>query len=251
MNVAHTTHAAYPPKNPSPQLLISVQNQSETEQVIDLGIDLLDFKSPASGPLSPVDARLWHWAAKRIEGTDGRTRLSAALGNPNQAADCAGDVPHEFAFAKMGIEGLRTRRELTASWKDVRRQLGPATHLVAVAYADHHAACCPAPSEVFRLAEEAGLSHLLIDTFSKRGRSSIQNLGWQTLSKIMHLARGSGQFLTIAGSVRVEDAVQFQARGVVPDAFGIRGDATIGPRSGRISVDRIAAWQRAVAEVPA
>ena len=245
MNVIHTSGGAYPPISPHqprpPRLLISVQNQQEAKQLFDCDVDFVDFKSPAAGPLAPVDPQLWHWAAVANQTP---ARLSAALGEFEQAIACAAQVPAAFKFAKMGIAGLRTQSQLVRSWTQVRNRLPSSTHLVAVAYADHHAARCAAPLDAFRVARQTGLRHVLIDTHNKNGRSSIQTLGWKRMADLIRFARHHDLFLTIAGTVRADDVIEFDKRDLVPDAYGIRGDVTLGPRSGRMCPDRIGRWKR-------
>ncbi len=228
------------------ELLVSVRSLAEARQAIGSPIDILDFKEPRAGALAAVASPLWHQAAELVHPTAvGRViPLSAALGERDTAVKLAGEVPSQFSFVKAGPSGCETVRDLVLLWSAVRASLADGVELVAVAYADAAAARSLEPEEVIRVAGREGFSRILIDTFVKDGRSSIDHLGLQRLRMIRHSTRQLGLGWMLAGSIRERDLEGWWNRDTGPDGFGIRGDVCESGRTSNLSPERIASWRR-------
>ena len=253
-------------------LLISVQNLREAEDALRGGADIVDFKNPVRGALAPVDPLLWRQASSlkklrlerspriggesRVHGPrpDGlaskglsllnRPALSAALGEFEEAHRVAASVPASFTFAKAGPSGCRSPSAIKTLWQSVGDELPNSVDLVAVAYADHAQANCLAPEVILRLAHDAGLRWVLIDTFVKRGRSSIQHLGWHRLRQLAESAARHQMALALAGTIRREDRVRCHAHGLRVDCYGVRGDVCTAGRAGQLDLGRVKRWKR-------
>jgi uncharacterized protein (UPF0264 family) len=236
----------------APLLLISVRDRTEISCVLESGVDILDLKEPGDGPLAPVDRQLWQSAASEVDAwarerpRHHKPLLSAALGESEQAARIAADVPAAFAFAKVGPSGCRSPVRLQRTWDDVRRTLCGQVELVAVAYADWQQADCLPPEAVFEQAVRSGMRRCLIDTFVKDGSSTLQHLSWERLQAVVTMASEYGLWWALAGSIRREHLSQLSAHAITPDCIGLRGDVCDSDRTGKIDLERVRGWQLAV-----
>ena len=221
-----------------PMWLASLRSLDEVRVAAEFPIDIFDLKEPRSGPLAPVDAELWQAVAAEFAD---RT-LSAALGEPESALAIAGDLPSGFAFAKPGPSGLTDTVSLRRMWDKVGRLLPTETTLVAVAYADHVAAECVSPEQVFAAVTGAGVTRVLLDTFTKDGRSVREHLSIDRLRDLSDFAKRNGLWWTLAGSIRLSDIAELFAAGVTPDCIGVRGDLCEDGRTGTVSRQRLRAW---------
>ena len=227
------------------ELLISVRDQDELLEVRKSPVGIIDLKEPKRGPLAPADVQLWRYADQIWQqqvGGDSTVRLSAALGEQDQARLVVADVPESFDFAKVGPSGCNTESSLCRLWGEIRRSLNGRTELVAVAYADWRAANCLGPEAVFQLAKEQGFNRCLIDTYVKDGRSTIDHLGYQCLGELHGIACQQRLWWTLAGSIGASVVPVFEGLGWMPDCFGVRGDVCIGNRGTKISSQLVQTW---------
>lgn len=231
------------------KLLVSVRNQSESAAAIEAAVDVIDWKEPREGPLAPVDPQLWRDAADQLDLDQAPLVMSAALGEPEQAADIASAVPSRFAFAKVGPRGCDTPAKLTRCWQQVRQQLDAAVELVAVAYADSHHAQCLTAEEVFQLAGETGFSRCLIDTFGKNGKSTLDWLGMPGLAQIAQTARCQGLWWALAGSIKLQHLGRLRSNHIRPDCIGLRGDVCRQDRTSNLDAQRVKTWQHALQDL--
>lgn len=247
-----------------PELLISVRSPAEAIATLHSAVDILDFKEPSRGALAAVDPAVWHEAATLVQrysqdshsqhnsnshGTPRTSltlRLSAALGETDTAIALARQIPSCFDFAKAGPFKLTHPSSLRRVWGDVREALPGNVELVAVAYADSDAARCVCVEEVIELAKLEGFRRLLIDTYSKDGRSTIDLLGIDRLQEIRRTTRGAGLKLMLAGSLKVDRLSTWLSDQTIPDGFGIRGDVCVAGRESEICPQRIANWRAAI-----
>ncbi|MGI9472448.1 MAG: (5-formylfuran-3-yl)methyl phosphate synthase [Rubripirellula sp.] len=227
------------------ELLVSVRDPQELLDASESQVAIVDLKEPKRGPLAAADTELWSFAATlwgRDKSLSARSRLSAALGEPEEARSVAGKLPSAFEFAKVGPSGCGVESRLRKVWEDIVALLPSETELVGVAYADADAAGCLPPEEVFHLAKNAGLRRCLVDTFTKDGRSTIDHLGFQRLRDLDAHARRLGLWWALAGSIRCESVCEIQRQGWMPDCFGVRGDVCVGDRTAVVSKARIDRW---------
>lgn len=222
-----------------PGLLVSVRSLAEAKLASQSNISILDVKEPSDGPLAPAGKEVWERIA---EFNAGRIPLSAALGEFHQGIEVAAAVPKQFRFAKVGPSGSLSIENLHGRWQEIRSRLSPDIELVAVAYADHRAASCPAPDEVFGLAAKIGLKTWLVDTFEKDGKSTLDHLSGTELLSISAFAKQYGAKWVLAGSMRIEMLEGIRLAKICPDLFGVRGDVCMESRGSELSVQRIGRW---------
>ncbi|TWT64877.1 (5-formylfuran-3-yl)methyl phosphate synthase [Allorhodopirellula solitaria] len=232
------------------QLLVSVRNLDEAKTAAALGVDIIDFKEPRRGPLAPVDAAVWEAAAQALPDAS----LSAALGESDSALRLASRVPATFRFAKVGPSGLRAASDLTDLWSEL--PLPASVELVPVAYADADTAACVEVEQVLELVIAAGRTRMLIDTFSKDGRSLFDHLTHDHLVRLLRRANAAGVWVALAGSVRLDQVAEFAEQPVVAGCWGVRGDVcvpsvdrvpSVNPaerRAGQLDADRVHAWMQ-------
>jgi uncharacterized protein (UPF0264 family) len=212
---------------------------------LSAGVDIVDLKEPARGPLAPTDRDLWQSIAKSWpeRGPNAHAPLlSAALGESDEAVERAGQLPARFAFAKAGPSACRTTSQLVQLWAQLRESLDSRVELVAVAYADWRGAECPPPQAIFELAAECGMTHCLLDTWKKDGVSSLQILGESELRTLDQTASHLRLRWILAGSIRVADLRSRAVLNASPYGFGVRGDVCRGTREGALQADRIRVW---------
>lgn len=238
------------------QLLVSVRSWQELSLVRRLAVAVIDFKEPLAGPLAATSSRLWRLAAEQLATGPPpgpvSPRLSAALGECYQATATAiaGQVPATFAYAKAGPAGVRSVGQLAEQWRLIRRRLPESVALVAVAYADHVAAGCPPPEEIFAAAGDAGLTTWLLDTFVKP-TDALPALPDERLLAIQAVCRAANSRWALAGSLTRQRAAHYRRIGLAPDLFAVRGAVCDGCRSGSVVPSKVQAWLDDLASSPA
>lgn len=221
-------------------LLVSVRSVDEFRQAACYPVEVLDFKEPQRGALAAADPQLWQQAAEEAPPA---CRLSAALGEWEDALKLATQVPARFSYAKAGPAGAASTAQLVDVWAELQQRLPRDVELVAVAYADHQRAQCPPPEAILQAAVAAGLRTWLIDTFDKTaGCDSLTWLGSERLYGIQQMAEQAGVRWVLAGSIGLRAAQDVIDQGVRPDLFGVRGAICDGTRSGEIVPARIGQW---------
>jgi uncharacterized protein (UPF0264 family) len=228
----------------SSKLLVSVRSATEFNDAFAAAVDIIDLKEPLEGPLAPAPVDLWLQAAKRLKSRKKSSPLlSAALGESDVASRVACRLPPEFDFAKAGPSGCNSARQLENLWMGVRAELNNSISLVAVAYADHAAADCLPPTQVFKLAADSGIEFCLLDTFCKNGRSTIDHLGITGLRDLQKTVNQFDLWWALAGSLTDNSVTKVHEQGLQPNCFGVRGDVCVGDRTGRLATNRIEAWK--------
>ena len=238
------------------QWLVSVRDLAEATTAAGFGVDILDLKEPLDGPLAPVSPQTWKSVANWNQTQSGdrqlRPELSAALGESHQAMLIARNLPPEFAYAKVGPSDCNNQSQLTNLWSTLRALLPPSVQLVAVAYADHHAARSLPAIDILHAAARQGFDRILLDTFGKTERSSIDLMTPTRLIEFGTLARKHGLWWSLAGSVKLQQLSRLEQllgeKQSSPDCVAIRGDVCDGGRGGNVSCDRLRAWQQALAK---
>ncbi|TWT52811.1 hypothetical protein Pla22_04390 [Rubripirellula amarantea] len=235
----------------SPELLISVQSISEfdalvttTAESVSPLADIIDLKDPRRGPLAPASSVLWDHAAK-VASNRPELRISAALGEYDEARAVAATLPARFDYAKMGPSGLRSVSDLCNAWQSVRRSLPEGVELVGVAYADHTNACTLPADEIFTAAQGEGLRRVLVDTFVKDGISTLEHLGIAGSRNLIASAKRQGLWCAIAGSLAKKD---FAA--IMPlepaHCVGVRGSVCEETRTSDLCIQRCQQWRSLV-----
>ena len=227
------------------QLLVSVRNVAEMRVAADFA-DIVDFKEPAHGPLAAVDPSVWEDAVGANASRPASAQLSAALGEFEQAATIARQVPAHFSFAKVGPSGFRDPRRLSEMWRGIRQSLPSSVELVAVAYADFERAGCVSPETVASLAAEQGIQRCLIDTFTKDGRSTLDWLDLNRIQRISERMEATNTWWTLAGSLQLQHLERLREAGVQPDCLGVRGAVCADGRVGTLDAHRVRLWRETI-----
>ncbi|PAY17803.1 hypothetical protein CKO51_19080 [Rhodopirellula sp. SM50] len=241
-----------------PQWLVSVRDLAEATRAVEFDVDILDLKEPDRGALAPVAFPIWQQVARQAAawsaaGKDGPL-LSAALGESDQAVGLADQVPPQFAFAKAGPSGCSTPDQIRGMWEAVEKRIPDRAELVAVAYADHRSADCLPAEAILELAARHGFRRILLDTFEKNGRSSIDLMNAQRLLDFGRQAYRRQLWWSLAGAISLG-----QVTGISelipppefrPDCFAVRGDVCDGNRTATLSPDKMRQWMRALGECP-
>lgn len=239
-----------PGETASIELLVSVRSVAELMTVASSEyVSIVDLKEPANGPLAPASVDLWNTAAGFVE-KDPVTdlamhpaikkpqKLSAALGEFTDALACAADLPPPFSFAKMGSSDCSQPSILRDRWSQISQRLPSGPELVAVAYADFQAAGSLPPQTILESAIEHGFRRILIDTFQKDGRSSVEHLGVETLHQFAFTAAQSRTWWSLAGSIDHKQIDLIAANQLRPNCIGVRTAACIGARTSAVSLEK-------------
>ncbi|MBS0203087.1 MAG: hypothetical protein JSS49_09335 [Planctomycetes bacterium] len=232
-------------RHPSvPRLLVSVRSRLEAISAVEGGAEILDVKEPSHGSLGMAGIHEIEEIADFIANQDQFTGgtavpLSVALGELRDwsGSNCVPALPAAVTFAKLGLSGLARVRDWQRTWRQVRddfdRQRIAPLRWVAVAYVDEESAASP-PLDSIVSAARNGCAGLLVDTYSKTGKSLIDFAAGPVLKELARQCHDSGLFLAIAGSLTMDAVVQLAD--VEADIVAIRSAAC--PRANRCdSVD--------------
>lgn len=206
------------------ELLVSAASMEEFDVLAAVDeVDIIDLKNPTWGAISPVSADLWDLVAATSQKSGKHQQLSAALGEFDQAVQCVQQLPPEFRFAKMGSSECESSESLQQRWQKMNSLLNQSTELVAVAYADFASAKSIDPISILVAAEAIGLKRILIDTFNKDGRSSIDHLGVHGIEAFAGFANRKGIWWSLAGTINLSQIDQLISAKIYPDCIGVRG----------------------------
>lgn len=221
-----------------PRLLVSVRDAGEAADAMAGGADWIDLKEPHRGPLGAVSAAVAHEAATRVGNL---APLSAAAG---ELMDWPEAESRELlavagvSIIKLGLAGCR-RTAWQSRWRKAHAEIAAAgKQLVAVAYADHCSAAAPPPADVLDLAADVACPWILLDTFDKGGGPLGDHLSAAELVAWLAGARSAACGTAIAG--RLDDAAIHQLPMELIDVIAVRGAACAGPRTARVSRQRVA-----------
>lgn len=210
------------------KLLVSVRSETEAEEALAGGANLIDVKEPAHGPLGQAaDAVI----SATVEKVAGRRPVSAAMGD--WRADQPVTLPEmvqSLAFLKWGLADAQP------GWQEAVRHLtalvhsrAPACSFVLAAYADWQLARSPAPGEVVdfisSLAREYPVA-FLVDTWEKAGKNLLDWMNIEALAELREHCRRLGVQVALAGSLGVDQIRHL--RPLDPEWFAVRGAACRG-----------------------
>lgn len=211
-------------------LLISVRTVQEARIAAAAGVDVIDLKEPAAGALGACQPEIWQTCVAAVAF---RGHWSVALGEATAAIALASHVPPQFRFAKAGPAGIGQAAQLLHLWQTLAGILSQNTELVPVAYADFRQANCLSPETIMTAASQFAANTILLDTFGKMGRSSIDILGHQRLTDLIAQCQALKLNLVLAGSLAADDIPKLVELGV--KQVGVRGCVCVGGRNGEIA----------------
>ena len=216
------------------RLLVSVRSADEAVQAVNGGADILDVKEPDLGSLGMANLEAIQAIAEQVNLIHADIPLSVALGELRDWLSCDQFplLPSTVQYAKLGLSGMADQPNWRAEWCRIREMSSrsrPSLRWVAVAYADHTAACSPKLDAVFNAATDAdatpesSCAGLLIDTFAKTGKTLLDYFSVAELQEIAHRCHASGLFLAVAGSLTLP-AIR-ELRGTGADIVAVRSAA--------------------------
>jgi (5-formylfuran-3-yl)methyl phosphate synthase len=228
------------------RLLVSVRSADEVGAALAGGADIIDVKEPSRGTLGAADPHIIAAVAAQVPPA---VPLSIALGDPDGSH--VRSVVDQLAIhrktgdliLKLGFAGSTDEADVAARLSAAIAGLRGAS-LVAVAYADWERAGAPSPTAILGAASRAGISGLLMDTFSKESGNLFSWISPQELTQWAEAARSRRLVIALAGSVDSESMPRMQS--ARPDVIGVRGAACDGGRLGRVSAARVRALRVAL-----
>lgn len=232
----------------TPELLVSVRSAEELTATLEGGADWIDLKEPSEGPLAAVSRKVAEEAVAQLAG---RRPLSAALGELRDWDDSPAREllkVEGIHLVKLGLAGCAASDGWRKQWLAVSQSAAErGKQLVTVVYADWKQVGAPQPLEMLELARDAGSKFLLIDTYSKEGRSTFDYLANAELEEYFHTARSFGMKTVLAGSIRRESVGKIPANSV--DIVAVRGAVCRGDRASVIDAPQVAEFRSALSSV--
>lgn len=211
-----------------PRLLVSVRNTSEALLAANSGVDLIDFKEPAQGPLGMVSRKILNESVNAVVSQFPNPIISIACGEVREElTERSYPLPH-VSYYKLGLSGLKKRSNWIQLWKERREELESAqehqherdSRWIAVAYVDSESAESPAIEEVLDAAIETGCAGLLLDTFFKGDKRLFDFVSPLKVKALVENARQADLLVAVAGRLRVEDIPAVLSTGA--DILGVR-----------------------------
>ncbi len=214
------------------QLLVSIRNCDEILPALQGGCDILDLKEPLNGPLAMVDKETLRGFSEFFQRQPVTVPLSMALGEMIDWQDksISQFIPDEITYLKMGLSQTSDKANWYSHWLDLRNRIED-THnrsyqWISVAYADWREAHAISPQAVFEAAIASHCSGLLIDTYTKQGKSLLDFLSLDQIQSLIEQARSHKIKIALAGSIHQENLGLLA--NTSPDIIGIRGAACLG-----------------------
>lgn len=212
-------------------LLVSVRDAQEARLAVEAGVDVIDAKDPAQGPLGAVDSTM---LAEVVQTVAGRVPVSAAMGELLEGLRPTSDV----SFVKHGLAGCAGRAEWKSLWSQRIAHLPTGVAPVAVVYADWEVAQAPPPDTVLATGIELGCRVLLVDTFDKRSGSLLEIWGMEALERFVDKVHSADMALVLAGSLSAK-TIQ-KVLHLHPAYVAVRGAAAYrGVREGKLDQRRV------------
>ncbi len=226
------------------QLVISVRGPDEALVALEAGADVIDVKEPALGSLGAASPATLAAVVRRVAG---RVPLSAALGELRDVVAAAGvdaagkdslaqHIPAELLFAKFGLAGCGKLVDWRQHWKTALGRFPPSVAAVGVVYADWQAAHAPPPWQVIAAAAQLECRVVLVDTYTKNGRSLLDHWTLHDVRAHIDACRQHGLQVALAGSLTRDMLAQVLP--LAPDYVAVRGAACDGHRGGLLSAEK-------------
>lgn len=228
------------PKRQSAELLVSVKNALEAELALQLGVDWIDLKCPDAGPLGAPTIETANAVAEVL---GGYSRSSVALG---ELRDCdpatASELCEAFRIAKVGLAGEGDSGDWEKRLCDLGDRISPTTRLTPVIYADYPECAAPEPDQIFDVAAELQAEYLLVDTYTKDGRTLLDWLSLDELTQIIDRGREVRCSVVLAGSIDQSQLSTLLQLGST--AIAVRGAVCLENRQGAICPEKLEHWVR-------
>jgi uncharacterized protein (UPF0264 family) len=219
------------------RLLVSVRNADEARAALAGGADVIDVKEPTRGSLGAATNDTM--AEVLAEVNDVRP-VSAALGELlDHTIETHLAIPSGLTFVKFGLAGCANVADWRARLRFRAEALPDATSLVAVIYADHHAAEAPTSEEILDAAVEWQCDTILVDTWNKADGSLLAIWSFDQIARLIERVHATGKKVALAGSLTRNDVARVLC--LEPDYVAVRGAACEAGRTSAISTERVQA----------
>ena len=203
-------------------------NETEAQESIAGGADIIDVKNPKEGSLGAN----YPWVIKKIkELTPKNIEVSCTLGDvPNLPGSISlaalGAASLGVDYIKIGLFGLKTPKEAVF----LLQQAGKAAKgynqkikVVAAGYADAKKIGAIDPLLIPDIAHKAKVDIAMLDTATKDGTTLFDHLTSEQLKTFVDAAHNLGLQVALAGSLRKQDLTIVYNLG--SDIVGLRGAA--------------------------
>lgn len=203
-------------------------NETEAQESIAGGADIIDVKNPKEGALGAN----YPWVIKKIkELTPKNIEVSCTLGDvPNLPGSISlaalGAASLGVDYIKIGLFGLKTPKEAVFLLQQVSKAAkgyNQKIKVVAAGYADAKKIGAIDPLLIPEIAHQAQVDIAMLDTSTKDGTTLFDHLTSEQLKTFVDAAHNLGLQVALAGSLRKQDLTTVYSLGA--DIAGLRGAA--------------------------
>lgn len=212
-------------------LLISPINTEEALEAIEGGADIIDVKNPKEGSLGAN----FPWVIKNIRDVTPKEMLvSATLGDvpykPGTVSLAAlGASVSGADYIKVGLYGTKNYDEAFEVMKNVVKTVNDYNEnaiVVASGYADANRVGAVDPTEIPKVAADAGADLAMVDTAVKDGKTLFDFMNEEKIKQFNDEIHDYGLKSALAGSIKKNQLQTLYNLGT--DVVGIRGAACTG-----------------------
>lgn len=209
------------------RLLVSIKNKEEALEVMKSKCNVIyDIKNPDEGSLGanfpPVIKEIRELLPKPIE-------ISATIGDmpniPGTASLAAfGVAALGIDYVKVGLFGIKTDEDalfMLRKINDSVKKFSPEIKVVAGVYADFKKINSINPMKLPKIASEAGVDGILLDTSNKKNSNLFSYMNDEQLKSFVEEGHKHKLFVALAGSLNKKDIPKINKIGA--DIFGVRG----------------------------
>ncbi|MBT3813776.1 MAG: hypothetical protein HON51_11705 [Gammaproteobacteria bacterium] len=197
------------------RMLASVNSLEEALIALQVNVDIIDLKQPASGALGALKTQQVQTIVNQLQQSK---PVSATIGDLPMQADVIYDAVKNMA--NTGVDYIKIGFFPDQDWHKVIAKLATLTDgkikLIAVLFADQH----PDLNYISQFAK-AGFNGIMLDTMNKIEGSLTQVMPQERLEYFVQTARHYDLLCGLAGSLRIPDIPQLLL--LDADYLGFRG----------------------------
>ncbi len=210
------------------KVLISPKDESEAQEAVNGGADIIDVKNPREGSLGAN----FPWVIQSVRRlVPASIQVSATIGDfphlPGSASLAAlGAACSGADYIKVGLRGSRSVADATFLMTHVTRAVRGYDHtkkVVVAAYADYERAHTLDPLLLPQVAQQAACDVVMVDTFIKDGTRLFDFMDAAACHAFVDAGHARNLEVALAGSIKLEDIPSLKQLGA--DIIGIRGAA--------------------------
>lgn len=196
-------------------MLASVCNVKEAQQVLDVGVDIIDLKNPLDGALGALDNELVKEIVAFINGVK---PVSATIGNLPCKAEILEPEIRKMALAGVDIIkiGVFDKIDGEPELEMLSRLSQEGIRIVLVIFAEHYL-----DNRHLDNYAKAGVIGVMLDTLHKENGSLVEKLEYSTLSEFVKDGKRLKMIVGLAGSLNETHALDLVE--IDADYLGFRG----------------------------